>query len=147
MKSLFEETVKNEVEDRIHKLSHNITPAWGKMNASQMFYHCQFPLKVALKKEHPALKPNLLAKLFFKKAMYNDKPWRKNLPTMSKFKAVDEKDFDIEKQTLLKLVNEFSNKRTVSEWHSHPTFGDFTKEQWGKMQYKHLDHHLKQFNV
>ncbi|MCF6222561.1 MAG: hypothetical protein L3J34_02410 [Flavobacteriaceae bacterium] len=26
-------------------------------------------------------------------------------------------------------------------------FGEFTAKQWGKMQYKHLDHHLKQFGL
>lgn len=29
----------------------------------------------------------------------------------------------------------------------HPMFGSFTSEQWGKSIYKHIDHHLKQFNV
>ncbi|MDH7444793.1 DUF1569 domain-containing protein [Aquimarina sp. 2201CG14-23] len=147
MKSLFEETAKNEIEVRIHKLSDTNTPIWGKMDVSQMFYHCQFPLKIALKKDYPAMKPSLLAKLFFKKSMYNDKPWRKNLPTHPKLKVVDTKAFNQEKEQLLELINEFSNKRTVSEWDPHPMFGKFTKDQWGKMQYKHLDHHLQQFNV
>ena len=32
-------------------------------------------------------------------------------------------------------------------WNPHPMFGKFTMEQWGKMEYKHLDHHLRQFGV
>ncbi len=147
MQSLFEESIQNEIENRIHKLSNSSTPAWGKMNVSQMFNHCQFPLKIALKKEHPELKPSLLAKLFFKKAMYNDKPWRKNLPTHSKLKVEDQKDFEKEKKELLGLITEFSNQREKKDWDPHPMFGKFTPEQWGKMQYKHLDHHLQQFNV
>ncbi len=147
MKSLFDESTKSEVESRIYKLSNASSPAWGKMDVSQMVHHCQFPLKIALKKEHPAMKPSWLAKLFFKKAMYNDKPWKRNLPTHPKLKVVDSKVFEEEKQRLLELINEFSDKRTVSEWDPHPMFGKFTKDQWGKMQYKHLDHHLQQFNV
>lgn len=147
MKSLFDENAKKEIEGRIHQLTSSSTPVWGKMNVSQMFHHCQFPLKVALQKEHPSLKPNLFAKLFFKKALYNDKPWKKNLPTHPKLKVVEQKEFDDEKKALLSLVVEFWDQRDKKEWNPHPMFGKFTPEQWGKMQYKHLDHHLQQFNV
>ena len=29
----------------------------------------------------------------------------------------------------------------------HPFFGKMTAEEWGMLGYKHLDHHLKQFDV
>ncbi|WP_438425217.1 DUF1569 domain-containing protein [Aquimarina macrocephali] len=147
MKSLLDSTAQNEIENRINKLSVTSTAIWGKMNVSQMFHHCQFPLKIALKKDHPELKPNVFAKLFFKKSMYNDKPWRKNLPTHSKLKVVEQKDFETEKEELLHLVAEFSNQRDKKEWEPHPMFGKFTNKQWGQLQYKHLDHHLQQFNA
>lgn len=147
MESLFDETIKKQIENRIDQLNQSSTPVWGKMDVSQMFYHCQFPLKIALQKDHPALKPSFLAKLFFKKAMYNDKPWRKNLPTHSKLKVLDQKEFEAEKKALLSLVNEFASQRDKQDWKPHPMFGKFTAEQWGKMQFKHLDHHLQQFNV
>lgn len=145
MKSLFNESAHKEIKNRIIGLSDTSIPVWGKMNVSQMLYHCQFPLKIALKKEAPKLKSNLLARLFFKKAMYNDTPWKKNLPTHSKLKVVASKNFEEEQQILLTLVTEF-NKKQILEWEPHPMFGKFTPEQWGKMQYKHLDHHLQQFN-
>lgn len=98
MESLFDERIKQQIENRINQLNHSSKSVWEKMNVSQMFYHCQFPLKIALQKEHPSLKPSFLAKLFFKKAMYNDKPWKKNLPTHSKLKVVDQKEFEAEKK-------------------------------------------------
>lgn len=147
MKSLLDPTAHNEIESRINKLSATSTAIWGKMNVSQMFHHCQFPLKIALKKDYPELKPNIFAKLLFKKSMYNDKPWRKNLPTHSKLRVVEQKDFETEKGELLHLVTEFYNQRNKKEWEPHPIFGKFTAERWGQLQYKHLDHHLQQFNV
>lgn len=147
MKSLLDPVVHNEIENRINKLSVTSSAIWGKMNVSQMFHHCQFPLKIALKKDHPKLKSNILAKLLFKKSMYNDKPWRKNLPTHSKLKVVEQKDFETEKEKLLHLVTEFSNQRDKKEWEPHPIFGKFTNKQWRQLQYKHLDHHLQQFNT
>ena len=47
----------------------------------------------------------------------------------------------------LKLLNELNNQRKRDDWQPHPAFGKLSKEQWGKMQYKHLDHHLRQFGV
>ncbi|TPN81335.1 DUF1569 domain-containing protein [Aquimarina algicola] len=147
MKSLFDPKALEEIETRIQNLSSESTPVWGKMDVAQMFNHCQFPLKIALQKDHPKIKPNFFAKLFFKKALYSDKPWKKNLPTAPALKVVEQKDFEQEKNYLLTLVNEFSNQRDKKEWDPHPMFGKFTNEQWGKLQYKHLDHHLQQFNV
>jgi len=146
MESLFDTNTKDNIINRINQLSHKSTATWGKMDVAQMFHHCQFPLKIALQKDHPTIKPSLLAKLFFKKSLYNDKPWRKSLPTHSKLKVVDQKDFENEKQELLTLVSEFWDQRDKTDWKPHPMFGSFTPEQWGKAQYKHLDHHLKQFN-
>ncbi|AXT62908.1 DUF1569 domain-containing protein [Aquimarina sp. AD10] len=147
MKSLFEKSTLDEIENRIKQLSDDEKPLWGKMTTSQMLNHCQFPLKIALQKNHPHLKPNVLAKIFFKKSLYNDKPWRKSLPTHAKLKVTDQKEFIKEKDELLSLVSEFANQRNKKEWGPHPMFGKFTNEQWGQMQYKHLDHHLQQFNV
>ncbi|MBP2830966.1 DUF1569 domain-containing protein [Aquimarina sp. U1-2] len=147
MNSLFEESSLQEIKSRVNELSHDSLPSWGKMNISQMLHHCQFPLKIALQKEHPVLRPNLLAKLFFKKSLYNDKPWRKNLPTHPKLKVVEQKDFKAEKDKLLALIIEFNKQKDLKEWPPHPMFGKFTTMQWGQMQYKHLDHHLQQFNV
>ena len=79
--------------------------------------------------------------------MYSDKPWRKNLPTAKPFKITEKKDFSSEKSALEAMLNEFESQRDRTAWNPHPSFGEFTKEQWGKMQYKHLDHHLRQFGV
>jgi len=69
------------------------------------------------------------------------------LPTAPQLKTKEDKDFTKEHQQLKSLVNKFYTLRDREEWFPHPMFGSFTKEQWGQMQYKHLDHHLSQFGV
>jgi Protein of unknown function (DUF1569) len=147
MKSLFEKEGYEEIRSRLNSLAENSKKQWGKMTVGQMLHHCQLPLNVILEKENYDLKPNWFAKTFFKKAMYSDKPWRKNLPTMKQFKETAPKDFTFEKENLEKLLEEFIKQRDRTNWKPHPTFGEMTKEQWGKMQYKHLDHHFRQFNA
>lgn len=146
MKSIFEENTYNEVLQRIDALHENSERQWGKMTVGQMAWHCQFPLVIGIKNKHKG-NGNLFVRLFFKKQMYTDKPFRKNLPTAPNLKAKEVKDITSEKGKLRQLVTDFYECRTRTEWNPHPLFGKFTPEQWGKVQYKHLDHHLTQFGV
>lgn len=147
MKSFFEDGVYSEILSRINDLSENTQPKWGKMNAAQMLNHCQMPLNIILEKKDYGVKPNWLINFLFKKSMYNDKLWRKNMPTAPGFKITEDKNFEAEKTEIINLVNALNNQRERSDWQPHPAFGKLNKDQWGKMQYKHLDHHFRQFGI
>ena len=147
MQSLFDINTYNEVIDRIDKLSPASTAQWGKMNVAQMLAHCKEAFKVPLSdKEMPG---NLLGKLvgrLIKSKLYNDSPWKQNLPTAPNFRIKGERNFHDEKQDLLDLINKFytAGPAGVGKF-PHPFFGKFTAAQWGMSMYKHLDHHLRQF--
>ncbi|MEC7262272.1 MAG: DUF1569 domain-containing protein [Bacteroidota bacterium] len=150
MKSLFDTGAHAEILSRIEHLTADSEGQWGKMKVGQMLHHCQFPLKIGLGRTNPNNKPNPMLKLMgklFRKSLYDDKLWRHNLPTAKGLKVTEEKDFATEKDKLVALVNDFHQEKHKTEWDPHPVFGHFTPEQWGQMQYKHLDHHLRQFGV
>ena len=147
MKSIFEGDAIDEIKSRLTNLSKDSQRQWGQMTPGQMAHHCQKPLNIILEKTDYDLKPNWVVNLFFKKAMYSDKPWRKNLPTAPGFKETEKRDLITEKQKLAKLIDELETQKEKEDWKPHPAFGKFTKEQYGKMQYKHLDHHFRQFNI
>ena len=147
MKSLFDPNAYDEIRNRLDQLDESSNREWGKMTTGQMLAHCQSPLHIILGKNDYGLKPNWLIKTFFKKSMYNDKPWLKNLPTVPGMKQTQPKNFNEEKAKLEGLLEELNKQRDREEWQPHPTFGKLTKDQWGQMQYKHLDHHLRQFGV
>lgn len=147
MESLFDTAAYTQILDRLDKLEEGMTPLWGKMSVGQMAWHCQVPLRLGIKNKLSKKKPNPLIKLLFKKSMYSDKPWRKNLPTSPLAKAESPKELKAELPELRNLVKEFHSLKDRKEWNPHPLFGAFTPQQWGQMQYKHLDHHLSQFGV
>lgn len=147
MKSIFNDADYDLLVKRLHKLTPESERQWGKMSIGQMLWHCQFPLKIAIENKDHGIKGNPLIRWFFKKSLYNDKPWRKNLPTAPQLKATEEKDFKPEFDVLLSLVKECHAKKKREKWNPHPLFGHFTHEQWGQLEFKHLDHHLKQFGV
>ena len=73
-------------------------------------------------------------------------PWKQNLPTAPDFVIKDQRDFSTEKLRLLNMMEEFheAGPEGIGRY-PHPMFGNFTKDQWGKAMYKHVDHHLQQF--
>lgn len=146
MKSIFEEDTYNRLLNRINNLNENSERQWGKMTVGQMAWHCQFPLQWAIENKNKG-NGNFFVRLLFKKSMYNDKSWRKNLPTFSNLKTQENKNINTEKEKLKQLTIEFHVCKTRTEWNPHELFGKLTHEQWGQMQYKHLNHHLTQFGV
>jgi hypothetical protein len=146
MKSVLEPRAFEEIKTRLHNFTESSPRQWGKMTPGQTMKHCQAPLEIMLGKNDYGLKPNWLVNVLFKKSMYNDKPWRKNLPTAKVMKQTEDRDFKTEKEKLISLLDELK-AQPQKEWGKHPSFGYFTNEQWGQMQYKHLDHHLRQFGL
>jgi len=150
MNSIFHPEAHQEILNRINKLNENNQAKWGKMNVGQMLKHCQLPFEIATGKTKMQSKAGFFKKLLFKAfkpMMYNDKVWKPNMQTPKQFRVTEEHIFTTEKDNLVALINEFHSKKNNTDWPEHPLFGHFTTEQRGKIQYKHLDHHLKQFGV
>jgi len=140
-----------EITDRISRLSADSQKKWGKMDVCQMLTHCDLVLQVALRKiELPRI--NLVfgtIGIVTKLEMYvfnNGIP--RNMPTFQKLIVNFECDFDESKTNLLNTLEEFREaceNRKLPD--SHRLFGNMTEKDWDFLEYKHLDHHLKQFNV
>lgn len=149
MKNLFDKAVYEEVKQRMKGLSSASQAQWGKMNVGQMLAHCKVAFGVPLSdKRMPRSIIGLLIGWMVKPKLYNDSPWKKNLPTAPAFIVKDTRDFEKERAELAELVDRFYNlgPANVGKF-PHPMFGSFTSAQWGMSMYKHLDHHLRQFGV
>jgi len=147
IKNLYDSSVKQEIIDRIHKLTSHTQRQWGKMDVAQMLAHVQEPIHVAFGKRE--LKSHWLLKLIgplFKSKLYNSEPYKQGLPTDRSYIMTGTiKEFEKEKQQLLELIHNFHESNVIDA--RHPVFGKFTKDQWGLATWKHLDHHLRQFGV
>jgi hypothetical protein len=145
MKSILDQTTREELKSRIGSLNENSRAQWGKMTVAQMMRHCTRWDEMALGKTK--YKQSFIGKLFGKGAlrdMLKDKPVKKNLPTVPSFKIKEQVDAAAEKKKWLRLVDEYA--QLSGEGFMHPFFGMMTKEQTGYLVYKHADHHLRQFN-
>ncbi len=146
IKDLFDPNVKQEIIDRINKLTPASQRLWGKMDVGQMLAHCQMPLGVAVGTHK--LKGNFFIQIIgrlIKKKLFNNQPFKPNLPTDKSFRMTTTKDFEKEKKGLIQMIGDFSENTLSNE--PHPFFGKMTKAEWSRGTWKHLDHHLRQFGA
>ncbi|MFC7345145.1 DUF1569 domain-containing protein [Chryseobacterium zhengzhouense] len=151
MKSLHKENDFNEMKIRIARLSEDSKRKWGRMNTAQMLCHCNLILQIPLKKiELPEI--NILFRtigICTKKEMQifnNGIPH--NMPCFRKVIVNFECDFEQEKTKLLKTLDEYQEAFRRNQLPGrHVLFGKMTEKDWGFLEYKHLDHHLKQFSI
>ena len=148
MDSLFNLEDNNSIQYRINKLTPDSKPLWGKMNVSQMLAHLQPTMQVSFGELE--LKGGIMGFLFgkiAKKKIVTKEPFKQNIPTLKQFKVVP-KDFETEKNALLSYLNRFKTEGPkIFTTKPHPFFGKLTVEEWNMLQWKHLDHHLRQFGV
>jgi hypothetical protein len=145
MKTLFDQTTRAELVARINKLDERSQPQWGKMTVYQMIKHCAKWEDMLLGKTQ--YKQSFLGRIvgkFALKDMLKDEPAKRNLPTIPLFKITGDGDVSEAKAEWLSLLAEYDHKKPAG--FMHPFFGQLTTEQAGQMAYKHIDHHLRQFN-
>ena len=150
MKNLLNSSVKEETLSRIDKLHPGSKALWGKMNVNQGLRHMSMALDVAMGKLNPTLEkkypmPKWLLKFF----LLNMKPPKAKAETFTEINMVknnvNPEDFDIEKHNLKKAVENFFNATSLIP--ENKFAGKFTRDDWGKLNYNHTDHHLRQFGV
>ena len=106
MKNLFDKDAYTEIIDRLNRLTPDTQRLWGKMTVAQMLAHSKKAFKVPLSdKKMPRSILGLLVGWMIKSKLYNDEPWKRNLPTAPNFIIKGERDFEKEKKELMDLIN------------------------------------------
>jgi hypothetical protein len=149
--SVFTQEVADQLIARINRLTPDSKPAWGKMGVAEMLAHCNVTYELVYEEDkHP--KPNflvrLLLKLFVKKTVTNEVPYKRSSQTAPVFLIKDSRDFEKEKARLIRHIRQTQEHGAAhfDQKASH-SFGKLGSEEWNNMFYKHLEHHLTQFGV
>jgi len=148
--NIFAAEVNTAILQRINHLTPATKSNWGKMSVAQMLAHCNVTYEMIYENKHP--KPNaflkFILKTFIKKKVIDETSYSQNGKTAPQFLITVTKDFEVEKQRLLKYINRTQQlgENHFDNLESH-SFGKLTKTEWNNMLYKHLHHHLSQFGV
>ena len=150
MKNLYEPASAAQIKERIGQIRPDSARQWGKMNSAQALAHCAGALEIAV---GDTVAPRMfigriVGSMIKSKIVGDDKPLRRNSPTMPSLIIVKECDLQKEQARLTTLVDRFATTGpsgcTTS---AHSFFGRMTPDEWSVLMYKHLDHHLRQFGV
>lgn len=148
MKSIFEPNTEQEIIARIQSLSLESKAIWGKMSVIQMVEHgilCE-DMYLGKNQVKRVLIGKLLGSTMLKMVLKNDKPFSKGTPTAKELTAVgNAQDLELLKITWISKIQE--NRDRPMLHFMHPFFGNMNKEQIGLLNFKHVDHHLRQFGV
>lgn len=148
MKTIFDESNREDLIHRISTINENCSAEWGKMNVFQMLRHCTIWEEWIQGRNQYTYKQEFIGFLFGKWALNSilkdDKPFDRNVPTSEQFKVKETAgDIETEKQKWIALLHEYGHYSNPD--FIHDFFGKMTKEQIGRLAYKHTDHHLRQF--
>ena len=147
MKSIFDSTNNQEMIARINKLSPESQALWGKMKSDQMLKHTNEALIVAFGEN--TIKVNFLMRLLgrmMKNKVFNSE-FKKNSPTAPEFIFNESYDFEVSKKELINNYSRFAKGHEAIKITNHPFWGKMTHEDWDKLMWNHVDHHLRQFGV
>ena len=149
MKTVFDLETRGEVLERLDKLAPDSGADWGKMSAGQMMEHTARALEMATgRKPMPQALIGKAIGWIFKSGFLGEKPFPQNSPTGPTLIIKDEPDFEATMTRLVELITEFHGLgESGTDGNIHGFFGPLTGKQWGETQYKHIDHHLRQFGV
>jgi Protein of unknown function (DUF1569) len=147
MKSIYDAADNAAMIARINSLTSESKALWGKMTVDQMFKHTTGALLVAFGEQE--LKINFLMRFLgrmMKKKIFNSE-FKKNSPTAPEFIFTERYDFETSKNELIANFSRFAKGKEVIKTMDHPFWGKMTYEDWNKLMWRHLDHHLRQFGV
>ena len=146
MKTVFDQTTRDELISRINMLNEKSTAQWGKMNIYQMVKHCRLWEEMILRRKRYkwAFIGRLFGRMALKNVLKDESPLKRNTPTLPELRITENGVLPPERMKWITLIEEYAH--FSNEGFLHPFFGPMTKAQIGYLAYKHADHHLRQFN-
>ena len=147
MKTLFDPETHSELLARLEQLTPTAERQWGKMSPAQMMEHTARAIEMAT--GDVPMKQHVIGKAIgwiFKGKFLGEQPFSKNSPTGPTMIVADEPDFEDTRARLKTLITDLHTRGpSAVDGNVHGFFGRLTGDEWGITQYKHVDHHLRQF--
>jgi hypothetical protein len=148
MRTLFDADTRAEILDRLGRLRPDATRSWGTLSAPQVVIHCvdTFDHTFGIKDVEP---PNAFVQSALVRWFVIDSPlpWPKGVRSVSQYFESEPHEFGEDLAKLRSCVERFAQGASGGAWGRSPMLGRLSPDQWARLQYRHLDHHLRQFGL
>jgi len=146
IRTVLNERDRSEILSRLRQVRPDAAPKWGTLDAPRLLCHLADSMRVALGQIAVTPTHNLLSRTIGKRVVVNSSfpapPGRVHTAPEMLSSRPSEWAHD------LRSCEELVARVGAGEARSlHPKFGHLSAEEWGRLCWKHLDHHLRQFGV
>lgn len=150
MKTFFNPADADEIRQRLSSLAPSSPRQWGRMDPAQMLAHCVAAMQMTLGEVNPprVFIGRILGPIAKGRFINSPAPLSHNAPTATELVVANARDFDAERTKLLTLIDRFTaGGPSAATTRPHAFFGPLSPDEWGRLAWKHLDHHLHQFGA
>lgn len=139
-----------DIINRFKWLREKDTPRWGQINVNEMLCHLSDHIRLALGLKSAEYSGNKFKEKFLIHLILWGIPVpKKDVETVIEMNQGNGRtkptEFYTDKDALIKLIKKFNADFKENAIVKHPVLGPLNKQQWGRLIYTHLNHHLKQF--
>ena len=146
IRTLLNDEDRSQLIRRLQRVRPGAAPAWETLNAPRMLCHLADQMRVALGDLSAKPVHNFATRTLLKFLVINTgfEPPRGKIQTAPEMLTSRPATWDADLSACVKLAERVGSGSAHA---AHPTFGPLSPEQWGRLCWKHLNHHLVQFGV
>jgi hypothetical protein len=143
---MMNENDRTEILTRLRRLKPDAAPQWGTLDAPRMLCHITDALRMALGQIQSRPLHNAITRSIGKFFVVNTsfRPPRGRIKAPGETLSTSPSEWAQDLKTCEELTMCVAAGEATAV---HPAFGPLTAEEWGRMCWKHTDHHLRQFGV
>lgn len=149
MPTLFDPDSRARILERIAGLNPDAPARWGRLTADRMVVHLVDGLKIAFGESESEFRPGFLSTRLGRWMVIDAPiPWPKGKVDAPEvfFRTAPSADFERDRATLHAYIERFARGREQT-WGRSPLLGRLGPEQWARLNWRHVDHHLRQFGA
>jgi hypothetical protein len=144
MRTLLDDEDRSLILRRLQRVRPDATPSWGSLTAPRMLCHVADQMRVALgdiatRPVHTFASRTLLKFLVVGTGL---RPPRGKIQTAPEMLTSRPTSWGTDLAACVELAERVGRGGAGAV---HPTFGPLSPSEWGRLCWKHLDHHLVQF--
>lgn len=146
MPTIWDPPTRQQLQDRVDRLTPAASRQWGKLSVSGMLAHLNDSYRMAL--GELAVKPTWLPIRYppLRQLVVYVLPIPKGAPTAPELIArCGQADLDTERRDFHAWMERLGHITSDSQLVAHPAFGNLSHKEYGVLMARHTDHHLRQF--
>lgn len=148
-RSLRDPVGRKSILDRLAGLTPEHPRRWGRMEPSQLLPHLASGLRMALgERKTEGKPPGELRGAVLRYLAIHRLPWPEGkIPAPPGLFGAGSLGWERDREVVVELIERFAAAPSDNLGVGHPNFGRMKPRDWDVLQYRHLDHHLRQFGV